>query len=472
MRRGAAGRWEGVRLELGRPVSSASLAFLRIAFGVAMVVNTALYVPVLVREYYVDPSVHFPYGPFTFVRPLPGAGMYLAYGAMACTGALIALGLWYRWAAGAFFLITTYVFLLDSTYYQNHEYLISLLALLLTLLPAHCRWSLDARRRPEVASDTVPSWMVWLLRFQIGVPYFFGGVAKLNGDWLRGEPLRAWLAARTDIEPFASILRDDGVVWFMTYGALVLDLAVVGLLLYRPTRVPAYAVVTAFHLLNVWLFGLYIFPWLMIAATTIFFPPTWPHGTRAWLAARVPALGPVRGRGPWSGEAGDPPAPVPAGGGSAAAGGRRRLLPAVAVAASTLWIGTQLLVPLRHHAIEGNPSWTEQAHRFSWHMRLRTKDGWVRFTVDDGVRSFQVDPHDHLGTKQTARLPGHPERLVQFARHLSDLHDGAEVRADTMVSLNGRDHQPFVDPDVDLASVTYESHRPNDWVLPLEEPLR
>jgi vitamin K-dependent gamma-carboxylase len=447
MRRGAAGRWEGVRLELGRPVSSASLAFLRIAFGVAMVVNTALYVPVLVREYYVDPSVHFPYGPFTFVRPLPGAGMYLAYGAMACTGALIALGLWYRWAAGAFFLITTYVFLLDSTYYQNHEYLISLLALLLTLLPAHCRWSLDARRRPEVASDTVPSWMVWLLRFQIGVPYFFGGVAKLNGDWLRGEPLRAWLAARTDIEPFASILRDDGVVWFMTYGALVLDLAVVGLLLHRRTRVPAYAVVTAFHLLNVWLFGLYIFPWLMIAATTVFFPPSWPERFRErW----------------WGPEAAD--------GRPARAVGARRPSPVV-MAFLGGWVLLQLLLPLRHLAIDGSPNWTEEGHRFAWHMKLRDKRGDVTFVLTSGDRTWTVHPSDHLARKQLARLPGHPERLVHYARHLSKQHGGAEVRALTSVSLNGRRPQPLVDPEVDLSKVRVRWRGGAEWILPLEEPL-
>ena len=31
---------------------------------------------------------------------------------------------------------------------------------------------------------TAPRWYVWLLRGQLGVVYFFAGVAKLNADWL------------------------------------------------------------------------------------------------------------------------------------------------------------------------------------------------------------------------------------------------------------------------------------------------
>jgi vitamin K-dependent gamma-carboxylase len=434
-----------------RPVSSASVAFLRMAFGVGMVVNTLLYLPVLVRDYYVDTTFHFSYGPLTFVQPLPGVGMHLIYLAMGITGVLIAIGRWYRPAAATFFVLTTYVFLIDSTFFQNHEYLISLLALLLTVLPGvDGRWSLDALRHPERESLTVPAWVVWLLRFQIGVPYFFGGIAKLNGDWLRGEPLRAWLASRTDIGWIDTVLQADGVVWFMAYGSLVMDLTIVGFLLHRRTRLAAFVVVTCFHLLNVWLFGLFIFPWLMIAATTVFFDPRWPER----------ALARWRGSGDLESL---PQAGVVA---------ERRVHPLV-VAALGLWVVVQVVLPLRHLAVPGSPSWTEEHHRFAWHMKLRDKWGDVTFVVatPDG-RTLRVDPALHLSEKQHARLAGHPERLVHFARHLSREHGGAEVRAETSVSLNGRHPQPLVDPSVDLAGVPVVWWGPAPWILPLEEPLR
>ena len=49
------------------------------------------------------------------------------------------------------------------------------------------------------------------------------------------------------------------------------------LLLNRRTRVPAFAVSVFFHLMNNWLFDIAIFPWLMLAAPLLYFPPDWPR---------------------------------------------------------------------------------------------------------------------------------------------------------------------------------------------------
>ena len=432
-----------------RPVSAASVAVFRIAFGVSIVVNSALYVPRVLREHHIEPTMHFAYGPIDFLEPLPGVGMYLVYFAMMVTGALIAVGRWYRWAAASFFVLTTYVFFLDATFYQNHEYLISLLAALMVVLPVNGFWSWDAHTGRTAARDVVPAWVVWLLRFQIGVPYFFGGIAKLNPDWLQGEPLRTWLAARTDLEPFSTVLTNSSVVWVMVYGALLLDLLVVPLLLYRRTRVPVFVVVCMFHFTNVWLFGLYIFPWLMIAATLIFFPPDWPLRVLDRLGWHRRPLGrrPVQ--------------PI------TTSTGRRTSLAVTTLL--TVWVAAQIAIPLRHFAIEGSPSWTEEGHRFAWHMMLRDKSGTARFTLTDGDRTWTVDPADFLTTEQLRELAWYPEHLVQFAHHLSSLYGDVEVRAETSVSLNGRDPQPIVDPTVDLASVpkVWWGHAP--WVVQLDE---
>lgn len=429
-------------------MSAASVAVFRIAFGVSIVVNSVMYVPRVIREHHIEPSFHFSYGPVDFLEPLPGFGMYLVYFAMMATGVLIAIGRWYRWAASSFFVLTTYIFLLDSTFYQNHEYLISLLAALMVLLPVNGFWSLDAKLGRTPASDVVPAWVVWMLRFQIGVPYFFGGVAKLNGDWLRGEPLRMWMAVRTDVEPFHTLLTNASVIWFMVYGALLLDLLVVPLLLYRKTRLAAYVVVCGFHFINVWLFGLYIFPWLMMAATLIFFPPDWPLR----LLQRFGSAEETDGESATVAPLGSPTPPP-----------TWTLLPTILV----LWVVLQSLIPLRHIAIEGSSSWTEEGHRFAWHMMLRDKSGTARFTLTDGEHTWTVDPADLLTKDQLRELAWYPEHLVQFAHHLSSVHGGAEVRADTSVSLNGRDPQPIVDPTIDLAAVptTWWGHAP--WIVQL-----
>src|SRR5215208_3517150 len=56
-------------------------------------------------------------------------------------------------------------------------------------------------------------------------------------------------------------------------GGLLLDLLVVPLLLWRRTRLFAFAAAVVFNLINGVIFDIGIFPWLMLGALLIFFPP-------------------------------------------------------------------------------------------------------------------------------------------------------------------------------------------------------
>src|SRR5436190_7133025 len=61
----------------------------------------------------------------------------------------------------------------------------------------------------------------------------------------------------------------------MSYFSLIFDLLVVPFLLNRKTRLPAFIIAIVFHLINAKIFEIGIFPWLMIALTTIYFSPDW-----------------------------------------------------------------------------------------------------------------------------------------------------------------------------------------------------
>jgi vitamin K-dependent gamma-carboxylase len=78
--------------------------------------------------------------------------------------------------------MTTYLFLLEQARYLNHLYLVCPLSFLMIFLPANRGFSLDGLLRPSIKAVTVPVWSLWLLRVQIAVPMFFGGIAKLNSD--------------------------------------------------------------------------------------------------------------------------------------------------------------------------------------------------------------------------------------------------------------------------------------------------
>lgn len=437
-------------VRLLQPVDVASIAIFRIAFGLVMVWEVWRYFSNgWIRRYWIDPDFHFKYFGFDWVHPWPGDLMEAHFAVLGLLAACVALGLFYRLAAALFFVGFTYVFLLDQARYLNHFYLICLLSFLMSFVPAHHALSVDALRRPELASQRVPAWALWLLRLQIGTVYTYAGIAKLNPDWLRGEPMRTWLASRTEFPVIGPLFTQEPVVYLASYGALALDLFVVPLLLWRPTRPWAFAAACSFHVLNAGLFTIGIFPWLMIAATTLFFDPSWPR------------------LGFW---------PRPADLGSSE---RARLTTRqqVLFAGLSLYVAVQFLVPLRHWLYPGEVSWTEEGHRFAWHMLLRTKSADVAFFATDPATgtSWQLDPRKYVTPGQENEMRTRPDMILQLAHHMaSDLRakgsKDVQIRAGVTASLNGRPEQVLIDGAVDLAAVS-RSLAPAAWIVPLDPSL-
>lgn len=458
------------------PVDIASLAFFRFAFGAIMVWEVWRYLSKgRIFRYWIDPSFHFTYYGFEWVQPWPGIGMYIHWVALGVLGAMLAVGLFYRTAALLFFLGFTYTFLLEQARYLNHFYLVAILSLLLVFVPAHRAFSLDALRRPELRSDTTPAWSVWLLRAQLGIVYVYAALAKLNQDWLAGEPMRSRLARRDDYPVLGAVAHEEWAVHFFSYGGILFNLLVVPALLWRRTRVAAFVVATGFHLMNAWIYTIGIFPWLMIAATTIFFEPDWPRRAAGRARRLVPdrlRFLPARwsaARRAWtkgvSRPAGGLPSPSP----------RHRALVLGLLGA---WLAVQLLVPLRHHLYDGHPAWTEEGHRFSWRMMLRSKTAvevsYLLTHPERGI-SWRVDPYERLTPRQARKAFTRPDMVLQYAHHLAEDaalrgYEGVEVRALVLVSLNNRRVGLLVDPEVDLARVP-RSLRAADWILPMEAVL-
>ncbi|MDA0735444.1 MAG: HTTM domain-containing protein [Chloroflexi bacterium] len=150
----------------------------------------------------------------------------------------------------------------------------------------------------------------------------------------------------------------------------------------------------------------------------------------------------------------------------------------MAVGLLGLWVGLQVLIPLRHLAIPGLVHWTEEGHNFSWHMKLRDKNSEGFFVVTDSAtrEEWVVDPREHLTSRQVFKMASRPDLIVQFANYLEELaradgHSDVEVRAQVVSSLNGRPAQNLVDSNVDLSKVSRPWFGHADWILPLEVPL-
>lgn len=445
---------------LFEPVDIASIVLFRILFGAVMVWEVSRYVSKgWIEDFYIRPDYYFTYFGFDWIRPWAGDGMYLHFAALGLLALFIAVGLWYRVATVLFFLGFTYVFLLDQTRYLNHFYLVSLVSFLMIMVPAHRAFSLDAFRHPEIRADVAPAWSLWILRAQLGLAYFFGGVAKMNSDWmLGGEPMRMWLARRTDFPVIGSFFTYEPVVWGFVYGGLLLDLLIVPLLLWPRTRVFAFVLAASFHLMNARLFTIGIFPWFMLGASLLFFPPDWPRR----IVDRLRRRGRAASRGTSTGSTQRLAVSLP----------RQRLI----LGGLAAYVLVQVALPLRHHLYAGPVSWTEEGHYFAWHMKLRDKRGRVRFTATDKAtgRRWQIDPSSELTRAQRSKMSGHPEMILQYSHHIARSLRArgidAEVRAVAKASLNGRRAAELVDPTVDLAAQA-RSLRPATWIRPLEVPL-
>jgi len=400
---------------------------------------------------WIDPTFHFSYYGFDWIKPLPGDGMYVHFAVLAILSVCITLGFKYRITTALFFVGFTYVFLLDQSHWSNSYYIILLISFLMILVPAHRSFSIDVWKNPKIQSNVTPAWSVWILRFQIGAVYFFGGLAKLNSDWLNGEPLRTLLATRTHFPLIGEFFREEWLVLLFSYGALFIDLLAVPFLLWHRTRIFAFGIIVTFHVLNSQLFVIGVFPWFMIFATALFFAPNWP---------RI-----------FTKQHSTPPNKKYLNIGTSLTKNQK-----VLIAILLIFIIMQISLPLRHYLYSGNASWTEEGRIFAWQMIIRHKvvDNTFYATDPNTGKTWQVDPLDDLSIHQQWRMSFLPGMILQYSHYLADRInqqeglDNVEIRVESMVSLNGRSPQPMINSTVNLAEEP-QTLLPKKWILPLTE---
>ncbi|WP_437875020.1 HTTM domain-containing protein [Sorangium sp. So ce513] len=461
--------WSRVDGALARPVDIAWLAAFRALFGLTMCVSMARFIAYgWIDEFFVKPSFHFKYWGFAWVEPLPPAGMHALFWALAGLALSMALGFAFRLTAPLFVVGFTYLQLIDVTTYLNHYYLASLLGLLLAVSPAHRAWSLDAllARRHD---STVPAAWHYLLRFQVGVVYTFAGIAKAHGDWLlHAQPLRIWLGSRTDMPVLGPLFTHPWAAPLMSWAGFLFDTSIAWLLLVPRIRPFAYAVVIVFHTVTRALFPIGMFPVIMVLSALVFFPPSWPRRLLGQARALLDRARALLGRG-----AGAPPAPAPALSPEAPPSPAATPAPALSpgappssrlrafgLAIGAVYCAVQLALPLRFLAYGGNVRWHEQGMRFSWRVMVREKNGSITFVVRNPQtgRTWHVSPRAYLTRLQEREMAGQPDLILQLSHHIRDDFERrgrgpVEVRADALVSLNGRRIARLIDPAVDLASV-------------------
>ena len=105
-------------------------------------------------------------------------------------------------------------------------------------------------------------------------------------------------------------------------------------------------------------------------------------------------------------------------------------------------------------------------------MKLRSKRGSAHFIVIDRATGEKqhIRNSNHLSRRQTRKMSVRPDMILQYAHYLADAYaDGGVrpiVRVDAVASVNQRELQTLIDPDVDLTTKS-SGLRHKDWVVPL-----
>jgi len=444
-----------VKKYLNTYTDSSPLVIFRIGFGFMMLFSIIrFWSKGWIEKIYIEPSFHFTYYGFEWVKPL-GDKIYILFILCAISSALIAIGLKYKLAIITFFLSFTYIELLEKTIYLNHYYFICVLSFLLIFLPLNSSFSIDNLINNK-KSNSVPRWTIDSIKLMLGIVYIYAGLAKINSDWLlQALPLKIWLPSKYDLPIIGDTLMQENWVHFaMSWGGMLYDLLIPFLLLYKRTRTFAFLLVVFFHVFTRVLFPIGVFPYIMIISALIFFDAKF-HKKIINILKKI--INPISKRLSQINIQ------------NVKFYSNKKIIWVLAI-----FFILQLTIPLRHLSYNGNIMWHEQGYRFSWRVMLMEKLGYTTFKILDNDKNqfFYVQNEEFLTSYQEKQMSFQPDFILEYAHFLgkhfkSKGFENIEVFAESYVSLNGRRSQMYIDPEINLLNIK-DSFKNKYWILPLK----
>lgn len=424
------------------PVNNSPLIVFRMLFGAIMFMEfgSAL-TNGWVKQVFISAPFRFTFIGFEFLQHLDGPMMYGYYTVACILSALVAVGLFYRPAALGLALMWSAVYFAQKAHYNNHYYLMMLLCWLMAVVPANRRASFDVKFGLVKPTDVCARWCVQVFLLQTAIVYTYAAIAKIYPDWLNAMPVKIWFSNKTGHPYFGALYKSEWFAYFVAYSGFIFDLLVVPLLLWRRTRVLAVIAMLIFHQFNKLTFGIGVFPFLAMSLNVFFFPGKTFDNTVGIVkqAFKYPSM----------------------------SVGQQRTITVILC----LFLAWQVLTPFRHHFYKGDVVWTEEGHRMSWRMMLRTKSGDISYMVRDKASdsTWTIKPQKYMLRYQYRNLATRPDFIWQFAQRIERKYEqqglGVAVYAKSICSVNGRPRRDLVDTSVDLAKAEWKHYAHNEWVL-------
>lgn len=434
---------------LFKPVDNTSLVLFRVLFGLLITLEAwGAIATGWVTRVLVEPDFTFNFIGFGFLQYLQGPYMYLHFFIMGLFGIGVMLGYKYKWSMLGYTLFWACAYFMQKSSYNNHYYLLLLICVFMLIVPANSYLSLDAKKKPSISSISMPNWVRVFVILQLWVVYTYASVAKFYPDWLDGTFPRLLMSGKQHYYIIGDFLQTDFAITTIIYVGILFDLLVIPLLLWKRTRFFMFIFGIFFHLFNSIVFQIGIFPYLSLAFCLFFFDPKLIN--QKFLARKA-----------FYNKADNLSEKI--------------TIPSYKnsiLVFFTGWFLLQILLPVRHHFINSDVLWTDEGHKLSWRMMLRTKSALANVKVvdvDTGKEEW-VNTYDYLTNKQHKNL-SKADGIWQFAQHLHNEYakQGKEVAvyADVKLSVNGRPFSQFIDFETDLAKAEFNYFKSNTWILPL-----
>ena len=424
-------------------IDNAPLIIFRIFLGFLLACETfGAMLTGWVKSNLVDPTYTFSHIGMEWLQPLPGYGMYFYFATMGILGLLVMIGYKYRWSIGLYTLLWAGAYFMQKTSYNNHYYLLLLVCLMMFFLPANRYASVDAKQNPSIRKLTMPAWCSWVMILQITIVYFYATLAKFYPGWLSGTFVHNLLNNSVSNPTLNDIMTQKWFYLFITYAGMVFDLSVVPLMLFKRTRTIAFVASLIFHIFNSITLQIGIFPFFALSFAVFFYPPD----TMRKLFFK---------KKPFAEDAGKPTDESKS----------------ILLFFFVPYLIIQLLLPLRHYLIKGDVLLTEEGHRLSWRMMLRSRGGYTTFKIVDKKTGNKLyfDLHRVFTHKQISSMETKPDMIWQTAqyihKHFAKQGVDAAVYANTSVNINSGPYVTLIDPNVDLAAAKWDYFFHCDWIL-------
>ena len=447
------------------PVSIFPLIVFRISFGLILFISTLRFIlKGWVTDLYIKPTYFFTYYGFDWIIPFSNNFIYVVFFLLLVCSLMITLGLFYRYSSLLFFILFTYIELIDKTNYLNHYYFISLISFLMIFLPANRFFSFDNIIGICNERTMVKAWQINIIKLQVGIVYLFAGVAKLNYHWLiEAQPLTNWLKHQSDFPIIGNLFLYDTTAYLFSWAGAIFDLVIFFVLANKKCRIYGYLIVVVFHILTSIMFPIGVFPLVMIVATLIFFSDQFHQNILSFLGKKNTSITIENIEDNQENKV-------------------DKLIKVVLISFFIL----QLLIPFRYLLYPGKLFWTEQGYRFSWRVMLIEKAGYAQFYIHEPKmdRKMLIETRNYLTPQQEKMMSTQPDMILQFAHYLSSefkdstiletngeiikLGNKPKITAEVKVSLFNKGSKDFINQNTNL-SMENRGFMNKEWILPYED---